>query len=96
MHGNTYRIPIRCNATGETRIYELNAEGLDDETFEFMWTDGNYACDCNRHLRFTESRDVTENKVLDWDGADPCGDERYSVFYAISPSGRRIALDDET
>ena len=40
----------------------------------FHWFDGNYGCDCNRHIFFEGAlgRDV------DWDDC-PCGNELYAI-----------------
>lgn len=44
----SYTVHIRKNATGETRVY-LEAMPWEEQT-ERMWSEGNYSCDCNRHL----------------------------------------------
>lgn len=58
---------IRNNATGEVRRHENTAVG--DEMCvpgEYIWSDGNYSCDCNRDLF--------------WGGDNAeCGATRYSV-----------------
>lgn len=47
---------------------------------EYLWTDGNYACDCNRHLHFTG-----------FDGTcHPCGDGAYLIFSVIDDSGELV------
>ena len=56
------RVTITETATGKTKR-------IDSELSEFMWTEGNYSCDCNRHNIF---HDVFE-------GTD-CGDDmRYTI-----------------
>lgn len=64
---------IRKNSTGEVREYYSNheiLEGAATHPSTFIWTDGNYACDCNRHLFFTNH-----------EGEDDCccGEGAYSV-----------------
>lgn len=46
---------------------------------EFLWADGNYGCDCNRHLFFEDShgRDVR-------DEASVCGRGRYRVRVLVN------------
>ena len=41
-------VEIRRNETGETRKYEYEYPWDGD----YIWTDGNYSCDCNRRLFF--------------------------------------------
>lgn len=64
---------IRCNATGEvreTRGPAILEEGCDAPS-EFIWSDGNYACDCNRRIFFERA---AGNEV-----EGECGDSAYSV-----------------
>jgi hypothetical protein len=56
--------------TGETRIYEDEYEYS-----EFMWTEGNYSCDCNRHLFF--ERAIGNEPEEDM----PCGNTLYKAIY---------------
>jgi hypothetical protein len=82
----SYKVAIRNNETGEVRIHN-DTLNWDDEACEYMWTDGNYGCDCNRHLFFERSagREPDEDR--------PCGDSKYSALYAELPDGRRITID---
>lgn len=72
---------ITDTQTGETRTYEGYF------THEFMWSEGNFACDCNRGNFFAGAGG-------DDDSDCPCGGERYtvritapdgSVFYEDAP-----------
>ena len=49
---------------------------------DYLWSEGNFACDCNRALDF--SRAVGEAEPDD----PPCGETAYSI--RISVGGRRI------
>jgi len=51
---------------------------------QFWWTEGNFACDCNRELEF----DALEEPR---DGA--CGDERFCVPVARLEDGSYVELD---
>lgn len=69
---------IRKNKTGEIREYKDEVwwdhnEPYDDYPNDFMWSEGNYSCDCNRHIFFNNKKYGEE----DWDC--PCGEELYSV-----------------
>jgi len=69
---------IRKNSTGEVVCDQTYVYLNDDSEFEngnsFIWKDGNFACDCNRHLFF--------ERLINPDGEDtdvPCGFTLYSV-----------------
>jgi hypothetical protein len=78
-----YMVAIRDNESGEVRHYR-NDMAWDGE---WVWTDGNYSCDCNRHLFF--------NRAVGIEPGDehPCGDTRYTVIYVELPTGERIPID---
>lgn len=73
---------IQTMATLEIR---RNADGLIRRDLKlwkwfgnFIWEDGNFACDCNRYLFWC--RAAGEPETEDEDGPEHgCGDERYSV-----------------
>ena len=67
---------IRKNTTGEIREYRTEVWLFDDEEGvpdSYMWSEGNYSCDCNRGLFFARAGREEENWHL------PCGNELYSV-----------------
>lgn len=63
-------IQIRENATGEIVEFEDKTIFKEDENAPstYFWSDGNFACDCNRRDAFHKDN---EN--------DDCGDGEYSV-----------------
>lgn len=64
-----YTVIIRKNDTGETReIHETYPDEYVD-SLQFMWSEGNYGCDCNRASFFYGDADFD----------DTCGDTRFSV-----------------
>lgn len=49
---------------------------IDDGSFnEFIWSDGNFACDCNRRLFFERALDANYDDDIDYD----CGSDKYAV-----------------
>lgn len=88
MTALTHKVAIRRNSDGVIRMVD---GGNWNDCGEYMWVDGNYSCDCNRHLYF-ERAAGTE---LDWDDGGECGETRYSALYAELSDGRRINLDDD-
>lgn len=83
-----YVITIRNNKTNQIR--SINVELDWDENSEFLWTEGNYSCDCNRHLFFIREveNNPTNNRIT-------CGETEYSVLYTKLPNGTKILLDDD-
>ena len=47
-------------------IDEIDPESADNQ--DFMWTEGNYACDCNKRLFIARARKEKEPEL------NPCGD----------------------
>ena len=79
-----YDVTIRRNADGQERIIHMD-HGWAGHS-HWWWTEGNFSCDCNRHIVFCEAASVS---ALDC----PCGTTAYTAVAAILPDGRRIALD---
>jgi hypothetical protein len=53
MIGQRYKVVITRTADGEQRTYDHgDPHNVWDDVTEYMWTEGNYGCDCNRHLFF--------------------------------------------
>ena len=83
---------IRENSTQTNALYYM-----DDETDAhgwwnpFSWKEGNFSCDCNRHLFFTEA--MTGKR--DWNIIIPCGEILYSVLI-LDPVSGEILYKDET
>lgn len=81
-----YKVLLRNNETGEERWIEYRHEW--DESSDYMWTEGNYGCDCNRHLFFERAAgrepDIDEHT---------CGDTHYTAVCAELPDGTRHELD---
>jgi hypothetical protein len=93
-----YEVHIRCVATGEVRVHE-DHDPKNNYLYEdgggfnpFQWDDGNYGCDCNRHLFFERA-----GGELEWNETDehPCGDEAYRVVKIVR-KGEAEVLYTET
>jgi hypothetical protein len=78
---------IRNNATGEVREYNGSNAILDDgqaEPSEWIWSGGNYSCDCNRRLFFGYAAGEKPGDIDD----DNCGDGKFSVQVLNPVDGR--------
>lgn len=64
--------------------YEFNEN--DPELEDYMWADGNKACDCTRAEMFYESRGEEDPDI-------DCGSELYSV-QIINPETKKILYND--
>ena len=82
------KVRITKNDTGEVREY-VDPDG--SETVPFMWSEGNYTCDCNREIFFKRAR----NEDVDLD-AQNCSYGRYSVEILDPESNEVIYADRET
>lgn len=72
------RIEIRRASDGLVRVYH-EARAWEGELSKYIWSRGNYGCDCNRELFFAGAADEEEPDNLE------CGDKRFAV---------RITADD--
>lgn len=67
----SYSVRIRDTTTGIERTIEKPGEW--DDGSDFMWNEGNYACDCNRRLFFARAAGLPDPEP------NPCGEGRYSA-----------------
>jgi hypothetical protein len=71
-------VHIRRAADGVVRIYRSNelvaAYQHDDDPRPFIWTEGNYACDCNRASMFDEAGGEETGRAY-----YPCGEGSYVI-----------------
>ncbi len=80
-----YTAMIRHNPTGEVRSYHDTWELQHGEGgLIFMWTEGNYGCDCNRKTFFERAA----NPAYKMPEQSVCGDTGYSVNLVVE--GRTI------
>lgn len=76
-----YTVTIRKNDTGEERSFQQDDEW--QEHSDFMWTEGNYACDCNRAIFFAEAGGEDEPEVT-------CSDGKYSIVSIVLADGTKV------
>jgi hypothetical protein len=81
-------VEVRNNATGEIRSFDYEPSYLvtpSDGFDEWLWTEGNYSCDCNRALFFARANGEP-------DPNEPCMPEgRFSIRIT---DGRDVLLDE--
>lgn len=82
-----YSVKIKNNETGEVRDARMDFDW--DEASDYWWTDGNFGCDCNRHLVFIRAGNEPESDVS-------CGNKLYTVIHAKLDDGKVIEIDGIT
>lgn len=86
------QVRIRENSSGLVRTWSDHAGFTDDSEQEpsiFIWTEGNYSCDCNRRLFFLWACGEAEA-----DGDErACSDTEYSIE-VINPANGRVIYSE--
>ena len=77
-----YSVFIRNNKTREIREYKDDWEW--DDGLEYLWSEGNYGCDCNRALFFARAIGEVEPQDI------PCGESLYDIVKIQLKDGRII------
>jgi len=83
-NGMNYSVVLRDRQTGECRRVAMDEWG---DGCEFLWTDGNFGCDCNRDEMFERGEVVTHDYLCN------TGANRYTVEYVEFASGDRVPLE---
>ncbi len=83
-----YEVHIRCNETGEVRVYRTDT-GINPWTGSeiYDWEQGNHSCDCNRGACFERAADPD-----DWDFHD-CGETAFDVLKIVLEDGREFTIE---
>jgi hypothetical protein len=91
-------IHLRDNTTGERYVYYDDSDwaGWDEDRnadyqIEWMFGDGNYACDCNRALYFEAAKTGKWPNNPDRD----CGHERYTIERIVERGTDRVVYYDD-
>jgi len=75
-----YSVSIRNNATSEVKKVDFDIPWNQEYSY-FLWTEGNYSCDCNKHLFFSNSEEDFE-----------CGHDAYSIVDITLDDGSLIQI----
>lgn len=78
-----YDVHIMRVSTGEVRVY--NYPGEWDYGHDYMWSDGNYGCDCNRSLFFARAGGEPDDETQ-------CGETAFKIV-KITQDGKEIDID---
>lgn len=82
---NGYTIRLRSADSGETRDFVDDCEYSDD-AIVFMYSEGNYSCDCNRSLFFYAWLDALDCNA---------GPNKIQVLSITRPDGTELDLPDD-
>lgn len=77
------RVFVRQESDGAVRVLQDGEKWT--STSEYMWSEGNYACDCNRASFFGHD--------VDFDSPVSCGECKFSV--KIEDASGRVLYQDE-
>ena len=83
-----YTLQVRRTADGLVREC-AGPEPAWGEASMFYLTEGNYGCDCNRHLLF-ERAGGADPEIM----GHPCGETRYRILSATTPDGVTRTIED--
>ncbi len=84
-----YDVYIRRNSDGLVRVYHEDDPYTWNDSTEFMWSEGNYGCDCNRYLFFQRAAEENEDDDVS------CGTTQYFCIKVRLPDGTEIPMDNE-
>ena len=79
--GQKLRVVLRDTVTGDEAEYAQNVPaGVDLDTLEFVWFEGNDGCDCNRGSYLASALGKDDPRL-------PCGDSRVVIVSARLDDG---------
>lgn len=78
------RVLIRRNADGQ--IVECTDLDAITNTSIYQWTDGNFSCDCNRHIFFEG----------EYDEYVSCGEDKYAIQLYNADTGELLVDEFES
>lgn len=91
----TYTATIIDIVSGERRTREFPMYAASEEGLEFMWSEGNFSCDCNRALFFVRAVGGTEDEARALANAVGCAGHRFRVPALMLADGRVIHIDGD-
>ena len=94
MKGFDYTVALRHVPTGEVRIvkdrFDFSGYTRDEDwehDADYIWLNGNYSCDCNRHNFFNRIGNP------EFDEEIPCGDVLYAVDWIRNEESGRLTYE---
>lgn len=90
----SFQVQLRDTVTGETRLYADDWDGHDwSEGVPFIWAEGNFSCDHNRHLFWIRAsgREPTHEETKDDEcHMGPGFTLRFAVDFFLLPDGTKV------
>lgn len=87
----TLRVEICRMSDLIVRVHEMDLDWDDGDvegSCEYLWSEGNFGCDCNRALFFARAVDEDPD-----DDETPCGSTAFRI--RITENGRVVYRDDD-
>ena len=88
MVAPSYTLQVRRTADGLVRECAGPETAPWSEGSLYYLTEGNFGCDCNRHLMFERAGGADPDIM-----GHPCGATRYSILSATLPDGTVVPVD---
>ena len=86
-----YRAHIYSCCANLTLIDDWSDYPYDEDTLIYLWTEGNFGCDCNRALFWGRvAAGVIDSGLVE---EFPCGDSNFVVPFLELEDGTRIPID---
>lgn len=80
-----FTVHLRHNPSGEVRQFACaDGEWFGENGYEFLWTEGNYGCDCNRHRFFARAAGGEPDDDME------CGETIYTIVKVTDAGGAVI------
>jgi hypothetical protein len=80
----SFTIILKHVPSGEER--EIHEDGLWDDIADYMWTEGNYSCDCNRALFFYNCGPESDDRA--------CGDSEFMLPRVVLADGTVLEVEE--
>lgn len=81
-------------ATDQRAVYDHGEDTLfasDPETFDYLWSEGNFGCDCNRHDFFCQATGREPDHACP---CNMCDDQRYVIEKITERGTDRVLYTD--
>lgn len=87
------RVYLRDTVTGHLGVREMDYDEAYLESLDYMFRDGNYGCDCNRHAFLAEANPAFDDAV---DEEIPCNlqGNRIAIDLITSEDGQELYRDE--
>ena len=80
-------VHMRNSLSGEKRVFRDPHDYAADDFIAYLWSDGNFGCDCNRSLFFARAVGAEEIDA-------PCGQTQFEVEKIVDRASGAVVYRD--